>query len=142
MVAPSLLQTARSRPLLVLSVLVLLIVLPAHLAVAVGRDVAGWGWDEAMHAALPAARILVGVQMGELGQAADALAGCDRYPFVFPLILAAGQGVVGIGQDEARWVALLKVSRIPSAAHSADARIPLQRMAHPPAAYWHPTCSP
>ena len=107
MVAPSLLKTARSRPLLVLSALVLLIVLPAHLAVAVGRDVAGWGWDEAMHAALPAARILVGVQMGELGQAADALAGCDRYPFVFPLILAAGQGVVGIGQDEARWVALL-----------------------------------
>ena len=100
-------QTVRSRPILALAALVLLIALPAHLMVAAGRDVAGLGWDEAMHAALPAARMLLGVQMGELGHAADALAGCDRYPFVFPLVLAVGQGLVGIGQDEARWIALL-----------------------------------
>jgi hypothetical protein len=89
-----------------LAALVLFVALPAHLCVAVERDVAGWGWDEAMHGALPAARMLVGMQMGEWGHSADALLGCDRYPFVFPLVLAAGQGLMGIGQDEARWVAL------------------------------------
>ena len=107
MVSTSISSTVRSRPLLVLASLVLLIALPAHLMVAAGRDVAGLGWDEAMHAAMPAARMLVGVQAGEMGHSADALLGCDQYPFVFPLVLAVGQGLVGIGQDEARWVALL-----------------------------------
>ncbi len=107
MLSTSISSTIRSRPLLVLASLVLLLALPAHLMVAAGRDVAGLGWDEAMHAAMPAARMLVGVQAGELGLSADALLGCDQYPFVFPLVLAAGQGLVGIGQDEARWVALL-----------------------------------
>ncbi|HJM57874.1 MAG TPA: hypothetical protein QF446_11160, partial [Planctomycetota bacterium] len=76
MVSTSISSTVRSRPLLVLASLVLLIALPAHLMVAAGRDVAGLGWDEAMHAAMPAARMLVGVQAGEMGHSADALLGC------------------------------------------------------------------
>jgi hypothetical protein len=107
MSVPAILSILRSRPLLVVAAVVLVAVLPAHLCVAAGRDVAGWGWDESMHAALPAARMLVGVQEGQFGQSADALLECNRYPFVFPLVLAAGQSLLGIGQDEARWVAWL-----------------------------------
>ncbi|GEM_PF-746367 len=100
-------QSLRSRPLAALSLLVLIVALPMHLARAVDRDVAGWGWDESMHAALPAARMTVAVQEGQVGQVADAVLDCERYPFVFPIVLAAGQGLVGMGQDEARWIAFL-----------------------------------
>ena len=39
-------------------------------------------------------------------------------------------------EAQPRWAAaLLKVSRLASAAHSPVARVPLQRMSHPPAGY-------
>jgi hypothetical protein len=52
-------------------------------------------YDEAMHAALPAQRMAVALRAGELEQAADALLDCDRYPFVYPAVLAAVQFVLG-----------------------------------------------
>jgi hypothetical protein len=61
-----------------------------------------WGWDESMHAELPAARMLVALEMGRLGDAADALLGCAQYPFVYPCALAAVELVFGMSDHVAR----------------------------------------
>src|SRR5688572_28606924 len=53
------------------------------------------GYDEAMHAALPAQRLALASRSGDLTRAADALLDCDRYPFVYPVVLAAVQLVTG-----------------------------------------------
>ena len=46
-----------------------------------------------MHAELPAARILLSAAAGRLRRAHTALLDCQRYPFVWPLVLAAVQAV-------------------------------------------------
>jgi hypothetical protein len=85
--------------------------LPALLAVLASQvlvPAATWGWDEVMHAELPAARMVVHSQLGEPSRAFDVLLECDRYPFVWPLVLAASQGLFGVGEPVARatgWLA-------------------------------------
>ncbi|MEM9803109.1 MAG: hypothetical protein AAGA20_22510 [Planctomycetota bacterium] len=69
-----------------------------------------WGWDESMHAELPAVRMLLHVGRGELGAAFDVVLGCDRYPFVHPLALAGWQGLFGIGEHQARTLGLFLFS--------------------------------
>lgn len=66
-----------------------------------------WGWDESMHAELPAARIVLALGAGEWGEAGDVVLGCSQYPFVWPLILAGVQLVTGISEDAARAVGRL-----------------------------------
>ena len=61
-----------------------------------------WGWDEAMHAELPAARMSLALHSFQLGEFFDVLLSCEQYPFGFPLILAAAQTVFGISEVVAR----------------------------------------
>lgn len=60
------------------------------------------GWDESMHADLPALRILLALKRGEVRAAFDVLLGCSQYPFVVPCFLAAAQAVFGIGEAVCR----------------------------------------
>ncbi|MBI5431399.1 MAG: hypothetical protein HZA52_01075 [Planctomycetes bacterium] len=62
-----------------------------------------WGWDESMHAELPAARLVELAKRGEWRAAADVLLGCDRYPFVVPVYLASIQALFGLGESVARY---------------------------------------
>jgi hypothetical protein len=61
-----------------------------------------WGWDESMHAGLPAARLAAAAQELDAGAAADTLLGCHQYPFVYPVVLAASESAFGITQRTAR----------------------------------------
>lgn len=65
-------------------------------------DALAWGWDESMHAELPAARILLSLQQGDFAGAHTALLDCQQYPFVWPLVLAAVQAVTGISEHAGR----------------------------------------
>jgi hypothetical protein len=71
------------------------------------------GWDESMHADLPALRILLALKRGEVRAAFDALLGCAQYPFVVPSFLAAVQAFFGVGEavcraaDTVLWCATL-----------------------------------
>lgn len=67
----------------------------------VDRD-KSYGWDESMHAALPAARLVLALEAGELREAADVVLGCEQYPFVYPVLLASGELVFGISEGVAR----------------------------------------
>src|SRR5262249_9841199 len=60
------------------------------------------GWDESMHADLPALRILLALKRGEVRAAFDALLGCAQYPFAYPCFLAAVQAVFGVGEAVCR----------------------------------------
>lgn len=77
-------------------------------AMASGR---AWAWDETMHAELPAVRLLLHLERDEPRAAAAVVQECDRYPFVYPLCLAAWQHFAGIGERQARalglWLFLL-----------------------------------
>jgi hypothetical protein len=61
-----------------------------------------WGWDESMHAELPAARMVLALKDGDLGGVFDALLGCAQYPFVWPCVLALVQLVTGISEHACR----------------------------------------
>lgn len=61
-----------------------------------------WGWDETMHTALPAWRMLTAAEALAPGAFFDALHACDRYPFAYPLLLALEQGLFGISEHGAR----------------------------------------
>lgn len=63
---------------------------------------ASYGWDESMHAALPAARMQVAVAEGRVGEAFDALLSCAQYPFAYPVLLALAWGVFGVSEAAAR----------------------------------------
>lgn len=65
-------------------------------------DAEAWGWDESMHAQLPAARMAVALGEGEFGTVADALHSCAQYPFVWPLVLALLQLVTGLSEHAGR----------------------------------------
>ncbi len=73
-------------------------------AVGVNRDTA-WGWDETMHAEYPAVRILLHARNGEWSSAWRALNDCSRYPFVWPVSLAAVQSVFGVSEIVCRMTA-------------------------------------
>jgi hypothetical protein len=61
-----------------------------------------WGWDETMHAELPALRMLFSIQEGSPGGALDALLECERYPFAYPLVLCGAQAVFGVSETTCR----------------------------------------
>lgn len=61
-----------------------------------------WGWDESQHAQLPAARMALYLQAGELGGALDALHSCTQYPFVWPTLLGLAQALTGPSEVIAR----------------------------------------
>jgi hypothetical protein len=61
-----------------------------------------WGWDESMHAELPAARMLEYARAGEWRSACAVAVQCDRYPFVVPVYLAAVESVFGVSENVAR----------------------------------------
>jgi hypothetical protein len=92
---------ARRKPPLVVLALALFLGLTYQLFIQAGRNIDSWAWDESMHAELPAARMVV----GEVGDAVDALMECEQYPFVFPVVLAAGQAVFGVSENVARGIA-------------------------------------
>lgn len=70
---------------------------------AVGLDPAtSWGWDESMHAELPATQMLLAAQAADLGGASDVLLDCQQYPFGYPLLLAGLQSVTGIDEVAVR----------------------------------------
>lgn len=61
-----------------------------------------WGWDESMHAELPAARMVELVHAGNVRGALDVALACDRYPFGVPVFLAVVQSFTGISEVAAR----------------------------------------
>ena len=66
-----------------------------------------WGWDESMHAELPAARIALYLRMGDLGGAFDAIHSCTQYPFVWPTLLGLAQALTGPSEAVARSMGVL-----------------------------------
>jgi hypothetical protein len=60
------------------------------------------GWDESMHAALPAARVQLELAAGEPREAVQAVLECSQYPPAYPLLLAASQSVFGLEESVAR----------------------------------------
>lgn len=74
-----------------------------------------WGWDETMHSMLPSWRLWSAIQSVDPVGFFRALHDCDRYPFVYPLLLAFQQGLTGISEHGARvfgtlvWCATLLV---------------------------------
>ena len=65
-----------------------------------------WGWDESMHAELPALRMLLGLQEDGFRAFAAALHDCQQYPFGWPLVLGALQGFLGISEMVCRWAGI------------------------------------
>ncbi|MEM7310675.1 MAG: hypothetical protein AAF682_28640 [Planctomycetota bacterium] len=45
-----------------------------------------YGWDESMHAQLPAVRMALAVRAGEAREAVEVALGCHQYPFVAPVL--------------------------------------------------------
>ncbi|MBK7643431.1 MAG: hypothetical protein IPJ19_10335 [Planctomycetes bacterium] len=65
-------------------------------------DARAWGWDESMHAELPAVRILLYLKQGDVAGAHNALLDCSQYPFVWPLVLAGVQFFTGVSEHACR----------------------------------------
>ncbi|MBI1382368.1 MAG: hypothetical protein GC161_14925 [Planctomycetaceae bacterium] len=61
-----------------------------------------WGWDESMHAQLPAARIAFAVEDGRALEALRVLHDCQQYPFVWPAVLGLVQSATGLSEPVAR----------------------------------------
>ena len=61
-----------------------------------------WAWDEAMHAELPALRMLFSLQAGDLDGFWSSLHSCQQYPFGWPLVLAGVQSILGVSEGVAR----------------------------------------
>jgi len=78
----------RRPPLFVLAALVLALVVGWIYSGAVDTS-RSWGWDESMHAGLPAERIALSLQAGDTGEFANVIHGCMQYPFVWPLVVGA-----------------------------------------------------
>lgn len=63
------------------------------------------GWDESMHAGLPAARIALALEAGAVREAFDVLLDCQQYPPAYPLLLAAAAGTQeGAARRTGRWI--------------------------------------
>jgi hypothetical protein len=84
-----------------IAALAVALVLALAWTIPLSREIA-WGWDESMHAELPAARMLVAAELGHWRESARALLDCSSYPFVYPVLLALVQAVFGIGEHVCR----------------------------------------
>lgn len=69
-----------------------------------------WGWDESMHAELPAARLVLALRSGEFSAASAAVLDCQQYPFVWPVCLAIVQFVTGVSEYAARCAGLVALA--------------------------------
>ena len=69
--------------------------------VGVSRDHA-LGWDESMHAGLPAARMALALREGDVVEVAQLAVACQQYPFVFPLWLGVAEALFGVEEAVAR----------------------------------------
>ncbi|MCP3918279.1 MAG: hypothetical protein GY711_22255 [bacterium] len=96
----------RRRPLYAMGLIALVCLLAFHAFDLARADVPSWGWDESMHAELPAARMALHAGRGEVREAGEALVACNQYPFVFPAVLAATQAVFGVTEAVARGTAI------------------------------------
>ena len=70
-------------------------------ASAVSMD-SSMGWDEAMHAAWPAARMTIAIGEWDAAALMRTILDCEQYPFVGPLWTALVWTVTGIGEGAAR----------------------------------------
>lgn len=77
---------------------VLLVAAWAHFFVSDVSMTRGRGWDEAMHAELPAARMALSAGRGDLGAAARVALDCQQYPPAYPALLATAYSVTGIDE--------------------------------------------
>lgn len=66
-----------------------------------------WGWDETMHVGRPAWRMLLAASSGDFAGVSSALHDCDRYPFVFPVVVALWQAIFGATEETARQLSTL-----------------------------------
>jgi hypothetical protein len=66
-----------------------------------------WGWDESMHAQLPAVRMLLSLQEGDLGGFSQVVHTSVQYPFGWPLLLTLIQAVLGISEFVCRATGLV-----------------------------------
>lgn len=66
-----------------------------------------WGWDESMHAQLPAARMLLSLQEGDFDGFSQVIHTSVQYPFGWPLVLAMIQGVLGLSEFVCRAAGLV-----------------------------------
>ena len=98
-------RIASERPAYVALAAVLVLGILSQLTHHLGRPIDSLGWDEAMHAEGPAARMALGLSAGEVGEAFQAVLDCDRYPPAFPMFLAAGQALFGVSESVARGLA-------------------------------------
>ncbi|MEO6709449.1 MAG: hypothetical protein ABI054_00545 [Planctomycetota bacterium] len=85
----------RSTPVWPAALVALALAIVGAASVSMARSM---GYDESMHAELPAARMLIAVQLGEWKAASDALQGCQQYPFVVPIALALVQAFTGVSE--------------------------------------------
>ncbi len=64
------------------------------------------GWDEAMHADLPAARLALALEGAEGAETPGAwfsvLSGCQQYPFLHPLLLSGAYAAFGLDEGVGR----------------------------------------
>ncbi len=63
------------------------------------------GWDESMHAALPALRMALAVGSGDPREVLAIAVACQQYPFVFPAWLASAMALFGPTETVARFAA-------------------------------------
>lgn len=64
-------------------------------------DGLAWGWDETMHTGAPAWRMSLALRQLDASAAFDALHDCERYPFVYPVVVAGFQTLFGASQASA-----------------------------------------
>src|SRR5687768_15928035 len=90
---------ARASPVWPACLVALLLAIVGAASVSMSKSM---GYDESMHAELPAARMALALREGEFGSAADTLLACQQYPFGHPLVLAGVQAVTGVSEQAAR----------------------------------------
>ena len=66
-----------------------------------------WGYDESMHAELPAARMAVALKTLDAGSFCEAILDCQQYPFAYPLLLGGVQLCTGVSEHVCRIVGRL-----------------------------------
>ena len=56
-------------------------------------DSRAWGWDESMHAGLPAERFALALEAGDGGAFFDVIHGSMQYPFAWPLVVGTAHAL-------------------------------------------------
>lgn len=98
------------KPAPLLYVLLLVTLVVGWMASSAVNTSSSWGWDESMHAGLPAMRMAEHMRAFEPVQAAQVAVECQQYPFVVPTVWAAANVVFSdvasmetFGRHVGRW---------------------------------------